>query len=105
MAKPVVRCEEGSLSPTKARNGSIDILIDASNTQSSMAAIHNAYEFGIKNKAKDARIAPAKKNGRLLPQNGCQVLSLIYPMIGCTTNPVKGAAIQSIAILSKSAPK
>ena len=47
VAKPVVRCSEGSMSPTKALKGSIEILIDASIIHSIPAAIHNTGEFGI----------------------------------------------------------
>ena len=60
-AKPAVRCESGSLSPTKARNGSMDILMDASNTHNNVAAIHNTPDCGIKNNAMAENTAPIKK--------------------------------------------
>jgi hypothetical protein len=64
------------LSPTKARKGSIDTLIAASIIHSTATAIQTAAEFGIRNSASAARIAPRKKKGRRRPQVGCQVLSL-----------------------------
>ena len=39
IAKPMPRCSSGSLSATKARNGSIEMLIEASSTQSRPAAM------------------------------------------------------------------
>src|ERR1700722_7448028 len=94
MAKPPVRWEGGSLSPTKARKGSMLIFIDASIIQSSPAAIHSTEEFGMRNNARDASKAPTKKKGLLLTQRGCHVRSLRYPIMGCTRKPVMGAAIQ-----------
>ena len=41
MAKPRVRCSGGSMSATKARNGSMLMLMEASRIQSSPAAIHS----------------------------------------------------------------
>jgi hypothetical protein len=61
MTKPVVRCDTGSLSATNARNGSIEMLIDASRIHSRPAAIHSVEEVGMKNSAVDARIAPTRK--------------------------------------------
>jgi len=61
ITKPAVRCEVSSLSATKARNGSIDTLIDASSTQRRLAAIHNEVDVGMMNSAIDARIAPVRK--------------------------------------------
>ncbi len=61
MTKPVVRCSTGSLSATKARNGSIVMLIEASRIQSSPAAIHTVDESGMKKSATLARIAPTRK--------------------------------------------
>ena len=61
IAKPVMRCEAGRLSPTKARNGSIEMLMDASMIQSMPAATQSAGEFGMPTSASDARIAPTKK--------------------------------------------
>jgi hypothetical protein len=61
MAKPVVRCSEGRLSPTKARNGSIEMLMEASMIQSMPAATQSAGEFGIAIRASEAKIAPPRK--------------------------------------------
>jgi hypothetical protein len=61
ITKPAVRCVTSSLSATKARNGSIETLIDASSTQSSPAAIQSVPEVGMKNRAIEARIAPTRK--------------------------------------------
>ena len=68
MAKPMVRCSEGNLSPTNARNGSMLTLMDASRIQSIPPATQSAGELGITSKAKDARMAPMKKYGRRRPQ-------------------------------------
>jgi hypothetical protein len=76
IAKPAVCCDGPSLSPTKARNGSIDTLMAPSSSHRTATAIHSAVEFGIRNRAMDASKAPMKKNGRRRPQVGCQVLSL-----------------------------
>jgi hypothetical protein len=54
-------CSEGSISPTKALNGSIEILIDASIIHNIPAAIQRAGEFGMKIIAIDASKAPTKK--------------------------------------------
>ena len=61
MANPLVRCSSGRLSPTKARNGSIETLMEASKIQSIPAATHNTGELGMTNKANEAKIAPTKK--------------------------------------------
>ena len=61
IAKPVVRWEDGRLSPTKARNGSIEMLIDASMIHNIPAATQSAGEFGIANSAMEARTAPSRK--------------------------------------------
>jgi hypothetical protein len=61
IANPVIRCEAGRLSPTKARNGSIETLIDASMIQSMPAATQSAGECGMTTSATEARIAPTKK--------------------------------------------
>ncbi len=61
MANPVTRCAAGRLSPTKARNGSIEMLMDASMIQSIPAATHRAGEFGMMISASDASRAPTKK--------------------------------------------
>ena len=50
-----------------ARNGSIEMLIDASRIQSMPAAIHSAGTFGNANSASDAITAPARKYGRRRP--------------------------------------
>ncbi|MNV49591.1 hypothetical protein D3C71_1415510 [compost metagenome] len=57
-----------SWSPTKARNGSIDTLIDASSTHSVPAAIHSVGELGITSSASVVSTAPIMKNGRRRPQ-------------------------------------
>ncbi len=82
VAKPVVLCEGGNLSPTKALKGSIEILIEASSTHNNNAAIQSTLACGIKNNATDESTAPTKKKGLLLPHLGCQVRSLRYPIIG-----------------------
>ena len=64
------------MSPTKARNGSIETLMAASIIHSTATAIHSAEEFGIRNSAIAASTAPMKKKGRRRPHVGCQVLSL-----------------------------
>ncbi len=67
MANPVVRCSEGRLSPTKARNGSMEMLIEASMIHSMPAATHSAGEFGMAIRASEARMAPPRKYGRRRP--------------------------------------
>jgi hypothetical protein len=49
------------MSPTKARNGSIEMLSDASSTHSITAANSKAGASGITNSDKAAKIAPARK--------------------------------------------
>ena len=61
MAKPVVRCRWGSMSPTNARNGSMEILIEASMIHSMPAAIHRVGELGMKNRATVVHTAPTRK--------------------------------------------
>jgi hypothetical protein len=61
MTKPAVLCVVSSLSATKARNGSIEMLMDASRIQRSEAAIHSVLEVGIKKSAIDEKIAPIRK--------------------------------------------
>ena len=67
IAKPLVRCFSGRLSPTKARNGSMDTLMLASMIQSMPAATQSTGEFGITNRASEASIAPTRKYGRRRP--------------------------------------
>ena len=104
MAKPEVRWAGVSLSPTNARNGSIEILIDASSIHNIPPAIHKVGELGITKRASVANMAPIKKKGLLLPQYGCQVLSHRYPTIGWINKPVSGAAIHKMGISSLLAP-
>ena len=61
ITKPCVRCDTGSLSATKARKGSIEMLIDASRTQSRLAAISRLVDVGMTKSAIDARTAPVRK--------------------------------------------
>ena len=61
MAKPVVRCEGGSISPTKALKGSMLMLIEASIIQSVPTAIHKIYALGIKHNPMEASMAPSAK--------------------------------------------
>ena len=79
--------------------------MEASKTHRKPAAIHKVEEYGTKNKVNELKIAPIRKYGFLLPNLECQVLSLKYPIMGCTNKPVKGAAIQSAGIASFSAPR
>ena len=60
-ANPVVRCSSGSMSPMNARKGCIVTLIDPSINHNVPAAIHNAGELGIINKARDDSMAPTRK--------------------------------------------
>ncbi len=60
-ANPVVRCLSGSISPTNALNGSIEILIDASSNHNSKAAIHKIQALGKTKRANEAKIAPIIK--------------------------------------------
>ena len=103
MANPVVRCLDGRLSPTNARKGSIEILIDASRIHNIPAANQSAGELGMTISDTDARMAPARKYGLRLPRK-FHVLSLKYPMMGCTINPVSGAATHRMGISSTFAP-
>ncbi|KAG1168009.1 hypothetical protein G6F35_017553 [Rhizopus arrhizus] len=52
----------------RARNGSIDTLIEASSTHNVPAAIHSVGEFGITSSASVVSTAPIMKNGRRRPQ-------------------------------------
>ncbi len=61
MAKPLFLCSFGSMSPTKARKGSMLTLTEASRIQRSPAAIHSALEFGMARSARLAATAPPRK--------------------------------------------
>ncbi|MCY1249284.1 hypothetical protein D9M72_628040 [compost metagenome] len=56
------------MSPTNARNGSIETLMEASSTHSVPAAIHSVGEFGITSSASVVNTAPIMKYGRRRPQ-------------------------------------
>ena len=75
IAKPVVRCSSGSRSPTKARNGSIVTLIEASMIHRVTAANHNAGDWGMASSAAVVTSAPNRKYGRRRPSR-VQVRSL-----------------------------
>jgi len=61
MAKPRVRCCSGSRSATKARKGSMLMLIEASRTHSKPAAIHSAEQCGMRMSAAELSRAPVRK--------------------------------------------
>ncbi len=61
ITNPAVRWDTSSLSATKARNGSIEMLIEASSIQRRPAAIHSALDVGIRKSAIEARMAPVRK--------------------------------------------
>jgi len=93
--KPSGRCSFGSMSATNARNGSMLTFMEASRIQRRPAAMHKAPLKGIKMSAIELRIAPVKKKRRRRP-NLPQVLSLHWPITGCTSKPVSGAASHRI---------
>ena len=61
ITNPAVRWLTGSLSATKARKGSIEMLMDASRIQRSVAAIQRALDVGMMKSAVEARMAPVRK--------------------------------------------
>ena len=61
MAKPLFLWSCGSMSPTKARKGSMLTLTEASRTHRRPAAIQRALEFGMARRARLAAIAPPRK--------------------------------------------
>src|SRR4051812_42412212 len=79
------------------------MLMLASSIHSMPAAIHKLDERGMKKSPMDASTAPARKYGRRRPSQ-FQVRSDIYPITGCTSRPVSGAAIHSPAMSSTWAP-
>ena len=101
---PLERCCSGSLSATNARKGSMLMFMDASRIHKQPTATQSTGECGTKNNANELRTAPIRKKGRLRPKRGCQVLSLKYPIMGCTISPVSGAAIHNSGISSLAAP-
>ncbi len=101
--KPNGRCSSGSMSATKARNGSMVMLIEASRIQSNPTAIHSAPQLGMARSASVESRAPTRKYGFRRPSE-FQVRSLMCPTMGCTSRPVSGAAIQSSASSFSLAP-
>ena len=61
ITKPAVRWLGLSLSATKARKGSIEMLMEASRIQSRLAAIHSVLDVGMTKSAIEARTAPVRK--------------------------------------------
>src|ERR1041385_258176 len=82
IAKPRVRSDAGSRSATNARNGSMEILIEASRIQSSPAAIQRPLDIGIAMSAQELRMAPTRKKGRRRPRRGGQGRALRGPATG-----------------------
>ena len=89
---------------TKARYGSIVMLLPASRIQSRPAAIQSVGLKGIQRSAMLQRTAPTRKYGVRRP-SGLSVRSLIAPMIGCTRRPVMGPASQSSGRVASFAPR
>ena len=76
VAKPVVYCSPGSLSPTNARKRlHTDVDAGIHYPQHSAPAIQSAGELGMMMRAAEASSAPTRKNGRRRPQRGLQVRS------------------------------
>ncbi len=61
MAKPRVRWSSGRRSATKARNGSMLTLMEASRIQSRPAAIQSTPELGMSRSAAELSRAPVRK--------------------------------------------
>jgi hypothetical protein len=79
------------------------MLMLASSTQSSEAAMSTEVLVGMKKSATDASTAPVRKYGRRRPRR-VQVRSLRAPITGWTSRPVSGAASQSPGMSSLLAP-
>ena len=60
MANPVVRCFDGSMSPTNALNGSIEIFIEASMIHSIIVANIHVGELVMIARARETRTALRK---------------------------------------------
>ena len=103
--KPAPCRFSGSVSATKARYGSIAVLLLISSNHNIKTAIHNAVTYGNKNKQMEQPIAPIKKYGRRRPKPSTHVRSDNAPIMGCTIKPVTGPAIFNIGKLLGSAPK
>src|ERR1041384_6451420 len=61
IAKPRVRSDASRRSATNARNGSMEMLIEASRIQRSPAAIQRLLDIGIAMSAQELRMAPTRK--------------------------------------------
>ncbi len=80
------------------------MLMEASSTHSSPAAIQSELEWGIAMSAHEASSAPTRKYGRRRPRR-FHVRSLMWPMMGWTSSPVRGAASHRMGIWCASAPR